>query len=428
MASYAETVDFLFGLRNRGSKYGLERMVRFAAAAGNPERSFPVVHVAGTNGKGSVCAMVEAALRGAGFKTGLYTSPHLVHPGERVQVDRLPLSEGAIVEQAAELRRIAAGIAAEGDPEYPSFFEFMTLMAFRVFAEAGVDCAVVEVGLGGRLDATNIVRPAATAITSIGLDHCDILGDTLAEIAAEKAGILKEGVPVVVGKLPTEALRVVRARSDALGCPRVEAAERFDPAALPETNLVGAYQRWNAGVALLLLEAVRDRLPVSAQDARKALRQVYWPGRWDERVLGGRRFIVDCTHNPEGAAELAGNLRERAGPPSGALEVIVGSLGKDRARAVLAAVAPFARRLHLVRPDQPRALSFAEMRALVPREFRGAVVEAAVETLFPGGDALNLPPGADPVVLTGSLYLVGEVYARIGWGDRGEMGALQDRP
>lgn len=427
MEDFAETIDFLFGLRNSGSKYGFERMVRFAAAAGNPEKSLPVIHVAGTNGKGSVCAMVESCLRSAGYRTGFYTSPHLVHLGERIQIDRRSMTEAEIVQRAAVLRKIARQLAPEGDPEFPSFFEFMTLMAFQAFAEHGVDCAVVEVGLGGRLDATNIVDPKATAITSIGLDHCEILGDSLAAIAGEKAGILKPGVPVILGHLPEEARGVVRARAGEVGCPVIEVGEQFSERDLPETNLVGRFQRWNAGVAHLLLDSVRMEFPVSAEIRAASFRQVSWPGRWEERLLDGRRLIVDCTHNPEGAIELHHNLRDCVGEPSGNLDVIVGSLGLERAHAVLKGIAPYAARIHLVRPNQPRARSFAEMRAGIPEGYAGEVVESSVAALFPGGDRITVNPGPDPVLLTGSLYLVGEVYARIEEENADATGSLQDR-
>ncbi len=425
METFDETVDFLFGLRNRGSKFGLERMEHFADAAGHPENRFPVVHVAGTNGKGSVCAMVEQMLRAAGYRTGLYTSPHLVYLGERVRIDGEALSEAEIVEKAGALRRLARLVAEEGSTGYPSFFEFMTLMAFQSFAEKGVDCAVVEVGLGGRLDATNIVSPQATAITSVGLDHCDILGDTLDAIAREKAGILKPGVPLVTGRLPEEAVRVVRDRVNALGCHWVAAGDRFSAASLPETNLVGGFQQWNAAVALLLLEAITDRLPVDPRIAADALGRVRWPGRWDERVIGGTRYIIDCTHNPEGAVELGVNLRERVGPPAATLDVVVGSLGRERARAVLETVAPWARQIHIGRPQRPRALSFAELRRLVAAAFPGEIRESSLDEIFSGGDASSLSPEVEPVLLTGSLYLVGEVLARLGPG--GSTALLQDR-
>lgn len=427
MADLAKTVDFLFGLRNSGSKYGLERMVRFAAAAGNPEEALAVVHVAGTNGKGSVCAMVESALRAAGHRTGLYTSPHLVHLGERIQIDRNPITGYEIVRRAGDLRRIAGKIAPEGSPEYPSFFEFMTLMAFQCFADERVDCAVIEVGLGGRLDATNIVNPAVTAISSIGLDHCEILGDTLGEIAGEKAGILKPGVPIVLGNLPGEGREVALDRASRLGCPVTEVASHFRDIALPATNLMGRFQRWNAGVAWLILQAIQEKFPVPDETIASAFQNVYWPGRWDVREVGGHQVILDCTHNPEGANELERNLLEQIGSPVGELDVVVGSLGLERAEAVLRVVAPYARKIYVVRPDQPRARSFAEMKAVVPAGFSGEVIESCVDEIFPGGDRIGLSPGMDPILVTGSLYLIGEVCSQIGSSDKAEVDRLQDR-
>ncbi len=424
---FGETIRFLYALRNRGSRYGLDRMIRFAAACGHPERAVPCIHVAGTNGKGSVCALIEAALRAGGFRTGLYTSPHLVHLGERIQIDRAPLPEGAIAEMTAALRAAALGLADESDPEYPSFFEFMTMMAFRRFAAVPVDCSVLEVGLGGRLDATNVVVPEVSVITSIGLDHTDILGDTLEQIAAEKSGIIKPGVPVVMGRVPPGAERVIRRTAEAMGAPLTSVADRFSPDSLPETNLAGGFQRWNAATARTALEAIAAKFPLEASTVDRAFRAVVWAGRWEERAVGGRRVLFDCTHNPEGARELEANLRTRFGGPDGNLDVIVGSLGLERARAVLAVVAPFARRIHLVRPSQPRASSFREMRDSLPAGFRGEVIDSAVGRIFPGGDRIDLPPGRDPVLVTGSVYLIGEVLQRLGEREMPAAGNLQDR-
>ena len=424
---FREVTRFLYALRNRGSRYGLERMIRFAAACGHPERTVPCIHVAGTNGKGSVCALIEAALREGGFRTGLYTSPHLVHLGERIQVDRLALSEGEITAMTAGLRETARSLADESDPDYPSFFEFMTMMAFRRFATVPVDCSVLEVGLGGRLDATNVVVPEVSVITSIGLDHTDILGDTMEKIAAEKAGIIKPGVPVVMGRVPPEAEKVIRSTATARGAPLTSVADRFSTDSLPETNLCGGFQRWNAATARIALEAIAARFPLEPSTVDHAFRHVEWAGRWEERPIGGRRLLFDCTHNAEGAGELEANLRNRFGEPRGDVDVIVGSLGLERARAVLAVVAPFARRIHLVRPSQPRASSFAEMRNSLPVDFRGEVIDSAVERIFPGGDRLDLPVGGDPVLLTGSVYLIGEVLQRLRDRETPEPDNLQDR-
>src|SRR5580704_5435675 len=206
LAGYAAVQDYLFGLKTAGVKFGVDRMRILSDPIGHPERAVPCVHVAGTNGKGSVSAMVESILRASGKRTGLYTSPHLVRLGERVQVDRRLLSEDEITAFVSELQPAADLIASRGGlDDRPSFFEFMTAMAFLQFARKRCDISVIEVGLGGRLDATNIVDPEVSVVTSIGMDHCDMLGNTLESIASEKAGIIKPGRPVVIGRMPPEA-------------------------------------------------------------------------------------------------------------------------------------------------------------------------------------------------------------------------------
>jgi len=209
--SYAAVQDYLFSLKACGVKFGIDRMGVLVEALDHPERRYPVIHVAGTNGKGSVSAMLDAVLHAAGWRTGLYTSPHLVKLGERVQVDRRLLTEQEIVAYTDELRPVAGNPALFSAADHPSFFEFMTAMAFLQFARRQVDVALVEVGLGGRLDATNVVQPEVAAITSIGLDHCDMLGDRIELIAEEKAGIIKPGCPVVLGRMPAVAEEVIRA-------------------------------------------------------------------------------------------------------------------------------------------------------------------------------------------------------------------------
>ncbi len=268
MKNWTEVKASLFALRNTGSRFGIERMERLAALLGHPERCYPVIHVAGTNGKGSVCAMLEAIYRVAGHRVGLMTSPHLVRVGERVQVNREPLSESEIVAHFNALEPVAAQLALE-DPElHPTFFEFISAMGFLHFARQAVDLAVVEVGLGGRLDATNVVQPAVSVITSIGLDHQAILGSTLEAIAGEKGGIIKPGRPVVLGVLPAEAEGVLRALAGERGCRVWSVRERFslspcgyaltpgDYDRLPTTRLPGRLQRLNAATAWLTTEVV----------------------------------------------------------------------------------------------------------------------------------------------------------------------------
>jgi dihydrofolate synthase/folylpolyglutamate synthase len=413
----AETLRWLTGLRNLGSRLGVDRMRLLSARIGNPEHAQPCFHIAGTNGKGSTSAMIEAIQRAQGRRTGLYTSPHLVAIGERIQVDRAPLSDTAVVALAERLRPHYEAIHAEDSENAPTFFELITAAALLEFAERKVDVAILETGLGGRLDATNVCAPEVCVITSIGLDHQEYLGPTLAAIAAEKAGIIKPGVPCVVGDVPPEAEAVIVARAREVGAPLHFVRGRF-ASGLPETNLVGAHQRRNAGAALLACE-LATRLPIDDAKTRTALRSIEWAGRWQEfRLIDGRRLIVDGSHNEEGIRAVAPLLAALSAPT-----VIVGALGVDRARPLVAAAAKAAGRLVLVRPDNERACSVEELAALVPADFRGDIRRATVAELFPSV-AMCVAEG-ETVVVLGSLYLVGEVLARLR--GHGLPDAWQDR-
>jgi dihydrofolate synthase/folylpolyglutamate synthase len=413
---YESLKAHLFALKARGAKLGIQRMEALAGVLGNPERSLRVIHVAGTNGKGSVSAMSESILRAHGLHTGLYTSPHLVHQGERIQVDRVPITEQGIVDGVNSiLARIeAAGGIAED--EAPSFFEFMTGLAFVEFARRKVDAAIIEVGLGGRLDATNIVSPEVSVITSIGFDHCEILGDTYAKIAAEKAGIIKPGKPVVMGRLPAEAEAVVREVAARNNSRLVSVREVFGEvvADYPVTNLEGTYQRWNAATALL---AVRESGLLPNFDealARKALQRVEWAGRWQRiRVAGGGQLILDASHNSEGAEALEENLR-RLFVECGCRPIIIaGTLGVARAQALIPVAARHAERLHLVVPAQDRASGHEILEQAVPAGTSCEVVRSSVAELFPGPGVCTVASPERPVVVTGSIYLLGEILQRL---------------
>jgi dihydrofolate synthase/folylpolyglutamate synthase len=426
---YPAVQDYLVGLKARGAKFGIDRMRLLAAELGHPERAVPCVHVAGTNGKGSVAAMLEAIFRAAGWRTGLYTSPHLVRLGERVRVDGRGLSEEEIVAFTAELRPLADRVAAaEGEDDRPSFFEFMTAMAFLQFRRARCDLAIVEVGLGGRLDATNIVDPEVSVITSIGLDHCEFLGGTLGEIAREKAGIIKPGRPVAIGRMPAEAAAVIRSIARERGAPLVAVPDAYgdDLARYPRTNLEGDYQRWNAATAALAAGLLPERWRLGAADVARGLGRVAWPGRWQRIRLGGRLAVLDASHNPEGAGVLDANLARLVAETGRRPVVIVGALGAVRAGPLLAAVCRHAREVHLVAPRQARACSQDELAALLPADFAGPVVRSTVEGLFPGPGQCTAGGPDDVIVVTGSIYLLGEVLARLEPERGAGEGGLQD--
>ncbi len=418
-ADYAAVCERLFALKARGVSFGIDRMNAWVAALGHPELATPALHVAGTNGKGSVAAMLASILRAAGRRTGLFTSPHLVRLGERVQVDGAPLSEAEIMAYVAELEPMAAALERERPGEGPSFFEFMTAMAFLQFARRGCDAAVVEVGLGGRLDATNVLAPEVCVITSIGLDHCELLGSTLAEIAAEKAGIIKPGVQVVMGRLPAEAEAVVRSVAARLGAPLRGVREEFgdDLAGYPRAALEGDHQRWNAATATLAARVVAEKFGLAEAHIAAGLADVSWPGRWQRaRLADGRLIVLDASHNPEGAEVLDALLGKLVAETGRAPVVITGVLGAARARPLLEAVGRHAREIHLARPQQARASSFEELEALVPAEFLargGRVVRGTVEALFPREGECAAGGPDDVLVVTGSIYLLGEALARL---------------
>lgn len=421
-ADYAAICERLYALKAGGVSFGIDRMQAFAALLGHPERATPALHVAGTNGKGSVAAMLDSILRVAGRRTGLYTSPHLVRLGERVRVDGVALTEAEIVAYVAELLPKAAELEQATPGEAPSFFELMTAMAFLQFQRKNCAAAVVEVGLGGRLDATNILAPEVAVITSIGFDHCELLGDTLAAIAGEKAGIIKPGVPVVMGLLPEEAEAVVRRVAAERGAPLTAVRDVFggDVETYPRSSLEGDYQRLNAATATLAARVVAGRFGLTEAHIQDGLARVAWPGRWQRsRLADGRLLVLDASHNPEGAVVLDGLLGKLVAETGRRPVVVTGVLGAARARPLLAVIGRHAREIHLARPQQARASSFEELEALVPAEFfsrGGRVRRGEVTGLFPGPGccAVGAPgPAGDVVVVTGSIYLLGEVLARL---------------
>ncbi len=435
LPDYAAVTGYLYALKAGGVKYGIDRMRRLAESLGHPERSYPVIHVAGTNGKGSVAAMLESILRASGRHTGLYTSPHLVKLGERVQVDRRLLTEAEIVAYTNELMPVAQTAAARAADEHATFFEFMTAMAFLQFQRKGVDAAIVEVGLGGRLDATNIVEPEVTVITSIGLDHVAELGGTIGQIAREKAGIIKPGRPVVMGRLPAEAERVVREVAASLGAPLHSVREIFgeELTDYPATNLEGDYQRWNAATATLAVRLFAERrsasggrVPPTEEHIAHGLRHVNWPGRWQRTSIGGRPLILDASHNPEGAQMLDLNLRNLAAATGRKPVVVAAALGEFRARALLEVVLRHAAEVHLVTPHQARACTFEELAAFVPADARHRVHRATVAGIFPDAHTCTVGGRNDTVVVTGSIYLLGEVLERLEPGRGAGEGRLQD--
>jgi dihydrofolate synthase/folylpolyglutamate synthase len=394
-------------------KFGLANIEALCAALGHPERSFTSIHVAGTNGKGSVTAMVDTALRAAGHRSARYTSPHLTHLEERFVIDGDEVSPEALDRSAARVQQIALDLVASGTIEsLPTFFECTTAIAFDLFREARVEVAVVEVGLGGRLDATNVITPAATAIVSIDLDHQAQLGQTIASVAAEKAGIGKPGVPLVCGHVPAEAMEVIAAICAGRGAPliRVDGDDALASrvAAIP-LSLAGAHQRANAAVALRLLELLDADpsigLPVGPAARRAGLSTAVWPGRLETIDCGDCRIVLDAAHNPAGARALADYLR--ATWPRG-VTLVFGAMKDKAVEEMLAALAPVVRRIVCTTPPTPRAMAADELAASARR------LGIDVLTVADPVDAVEDACRRDRlVVVAGSIFLIGPVRERV---------------
>ncbi|MCR5414272.1 MAG: bifunctional folylpolyglutamate synthase/dihydrofolate synthase [Kiritimatiellae bacterium] len=378
-------LEELASRRRFGMKPGLDTIRRVCAALGHPEARFPAVHIAGTNGKGATAAILERAFIEAGMKTGRYTSPHLVSLNERFFLDGAPVCDETLDRLAAMVPQV----------DGLTFFEALTAVAFLLYAEAGVDVAVLETGLGGRLDATNVCSPRLCVITRIGLDHCGWLGDTVEKIAAEKAGIIKPSVPVVLGGNATEVREIVEARARELGAPFSYAPSIASESDIPaDFPLAGAFNRENAVTAIAALKV----LGVPA----KGFGRIVWPGRYQKTG----EFIVDGAHNPPAAKALAAAL-EADGVPVRSLNLIAGFCGDKDVHEVLKIIAPFVRRGYAVKTGNPRSLPAAGTSAMM----RLAGIDSRpCESL---DEAISLSRGS-PSLVCGSLFLAGEALVALG--------------
>jgi dihydrofolate synthase/folylpolyglutamate synthase len=418
-----DPLSYLFGLGQFGIKFGLENMLAIVGRLGHPERTFRSVHVGGTNGKGSVTAMVDAGLRAAGHRSARYTSPHLVDLTERFVIDGRPVPADQMIAAVADVRAVVEQLLAEGLLQaHPTFFEVTTAVAFELFRRAGVAIAVLEVGLGGRLDSTNIIEPSITAITSIALDHQQYLGTTLAAIAAEKAGIAKPGVPMVIGDMDAEAGAVIAAIARDRGAPLIRATDGVSALRSPATaavalqtpvrdygevvvGLKGAHQVGNAVVAVRILELL-DQQGVAVPPAAivSGLSRPSWPGRLDLRRLpDGREILFDAAHNPAGAAALASYLRERGAER---LPLVFAGMRDKDVEGMLRAIIPAVGPLVVTRASNRRSSdpeSLAELARRIAPDVAVTIAASPVE-------ALDIAWRASPrIIVAGSIFLLGDV-------------------
>ena len=403
-----DPLTYLFSLEQFGIKFGLDNISALVARLGHPERAFQSVHVAGTNGKGSVTAMVDAALRAAGHRAARFTSPHLVDLTERFVIDGRAVTTGALTAAVADVRQAIDDLRADGGlTVQPTFFEVTTAVAFELFRRAGADVTVVEVGLGGRLDATNVLSPIATAITSIAFDHQMYLGSTLREIAFEKAGIIKPGVPVVVGELDPEAAATIDEIARDRGADVIHAsASDVDGFTI---GLRGAHQRVNAAVARKLLETLDARgIRVRPGAIATGLATAEWPGRLDWRRLSdGRDVLLDAAHNPAGAAALASYLKDLPGP---APPLVFAAMRDKDIRGMLTALLPsigqlIVTRASNARSEEPSAI-LAHARTIAPS------LPVSAEPSVSGALAAAWRTSSR-IVVAGSIFLLGDVLRQL---------------
>ncbi len=397
--NYEESVAWLYATQMHGIKLGLGNIRRLCEALGVRLESGPTMkflHVAGTNGKGSVCAMLDAVLRAASVKAGLFTSPHLVTFRERIRVDAEMISEEEVATGLTEIRNVIE----QWEPAM-TFFEITTALALAHFQRRRVQVAVLETGMGGRLDATNVVKPAVSVITPIAMDHQQWLGDSIAAIAGEKAGITKPDVPVVTLQQCVEVHAVLSRAASECGAalhlvtkPEIECA----------VNLAGSHQRWNAALALRALELAG--VEVTRGAAVRGLAMVNWPGRF--QTVGGR-FVLDGAHNPAAARRLVETWREIFGDEK--VTIVLGILRDKDVRGICEALLPIAARVFTVPVKNERTTMAGELAAIV-RESSGEADCEAMEDLT---EVLTRAVSVDErVLVTGSLFLVGEALTHFG--------------
>jgi len=425
---YGDCLTYLdsLGQEMHGQQWGLETITQVLAGLGNPHLKYPTAIIAGTNGKGSTAAMLASILREAGYRTGLYTSPHLVRVNERIRVNGGQIGDDDFARAFTEVRQVVEGLREQMRlGQLPSFFEFLTATGFHYFAQAGADFVVLEVGMGGRLDATNVTEPRVAVITNIGLDHVDFLGSTLAAIGREKAGVIKSGTPVVSGCEQVEAAEVIRKRCAEQGAELLEAGHfgrlwglqnlqghylfnlRLHADFFPSLTspLLGKFQVKNAVAAVTAAWRLsQDGFLITHSAIIKGLQSTAWPGRL-EKVLEHPLVLLDGAHNPAAARVLAEFIQEELGGRR--LRLVYGSM-RDKAIGEISEILfPLAEEVYLTRPQVPRAATAEEILAAARFHPERLVIEP--EPCRAVARACQASSHEDAVLVIGSLFLVGAV-------------------
>jgi len=428
--NYTEAVAYIHGLYKFGIKLGLDKVRYLLALLGNPQQKLKVIHIAGTNGKGSTAAMVSAMLQAAGFRVGLFTSPHLAEFTERIRINNVQIAPDDLVQMVELIQPVVAQMAADPVWRQPTEFEVVTGIALTYFARQQVDFAVLEVGMGGRLDATNVCEPLVTAITTIGLDHMQYLGTSLTEIAAEKAGIIKNGVTCVTAVKAAEPLQVIRQTCAEKAAPLVNVWDDYTwqrsgvSSEGQFLNLQGKYQHYqgllipllgehqlvNAVTAIAIIEElIRLGFAINTEQIRAGLARTDWPGRL-EIVQRQPLVVLDGAHNPDGTRVLAHALQHDFSYRR--LILVFGALGDKTIDAMLADLVPLADDIILSKPDYHRAAAPEELAAKVSAYGKTAQVVTPLPAAL--AQAMRLAAPQDLICVCGSLYMLGDARAFFG--------------
>ncbi|NWF52531.1 MAG: bifunctional folylpolyglutamate synthase/dihydrofolate synthase [Nitrospirae bacterium] len=461
--SYSKTIDYIYNLQKHGIKFGLNNIIRLVSILGNPHKAFYSVHVAGTNGKGSTSAIIASILKAAGFNVGLFTSPHIVSFTERIRVNGKEISEDDIIILTEEIREKIISINSFDTDFSPTFFEVVTAMAFLYFQRKGIDIAVIEVGMGGRLDATNILTPEISVITNVDFDHLEFLGRTLKEIAYEKAGIIKEGIPVVVSSQDPEVLKVIEAKAKERNSevylydrdfsavlrrndPSGVCFDYFDDSFIIHDlylSLAGEHQMRNASVAIKAVELLSKKItpnfePLTPNFIREGLRDVKWPGRL-EMIHGEPPILIDGAHNPSAAKVLSDAINKHYLGIYKRIILILGVMDDKDIEGIMRHLLPIAYEIILTSPNYDRAAKPAKLAAIAASlGFRNVkivfslkdAIEMAVKIAKCGmlnskcemwsteDETIPKSEICNPkslILITGSFYTIGEAKEALGY-------------
>ena len=447
---YEDSIAYLYGLQKYGIKLGLENTIRLLSLLNNPQNSFRSIHIAGTNGKGSTAVMIASILRAAGFRVGLFTSPHLVSFTERIRVDNVEIRESEVVELTQEIRSIIPGSqssqAANQDMSQttlrdqqsflPTFFEFVTALGFLYFRRKGVEWAVVETGMGGRLDATNILVPAVSVITNISYDHREFLGQTIREISGEKAGIIKKGVPVVSSAQEAEVIEVITKRAAEMGSSlhvygkdffsrphtidkhgitfSYEGGEQMNDLRI---SLTGLHQVENASLAIRAIEVGMKKGVIPSYAIREGLAHAQWPGRLEliENKGCTYDYLIDGAHNPSASRALANSLKKYFVPFYEKIVLIMGVMTDKDMEAMMKPLLPLASEVIFTAPEYERAASPVRLAEYANALGFSARVNDSVKTSMElARELAGKGPQKTLIVITGSFYTIGEAKGALG--------------